>query len=93
MNRLVRKFGKYTLATFIIMGAGLILFLVTPLLLWLWDFDSDVVGLLVFGVGLLMCVAGLVLRGAKNNFWKRLAIAIPVMVGIWILFRVILWFV
>jgi hypothetical protein len=49
MNRLVSKFGKYTLATFIIMGAGLILFLVTPLLLWLWDFDSDVVGLLVFG--------------------------------------------
>jgi uncharacterized membrane protein len=40
-----------------------------------------------------MCVAGLVFRGAKNNFWKGLAIAIPVMVGIWILFRVILWFV
>lgn len=92
MDRLARKFGKYTVATFIIMGVGLVLLILTPLLLWLWDFDSDVVGLLVFGVGLLMCVAGLVFRGARSNFWRGLAIAIPVVVGIWILFRVILWF-
>ena len=67
MNRLVRKFGKYNVATFIIMGVGVILFLFTPLLLWLLDFDSDILGLLVFLIGLVMWVAGFVIRKVRGN--------------------------
>jgi predicted membrane channel-forming protein YqfA (hemolysin III family) len=67
MNRLVRKFGKYDVATFIIMGVGVILFLFTPLLLWLLDFDSDILGLLVFLIGLVTWVAGFVIRKVRGN--------------------------
>ncbi len=67
MKRLVRKFGKYNVATFIIMGVGVILFLLTPLLLWLFDFDSDILGFLIFLIGLVMWVVGLIVRKVRSN--------------------------
>ena len=70
MNRLVRKFGKYNVAAFIIMGVGVIIFLLTPLLLWLFDFDSDILGVLIFLIGLLMWVVGFIVRKLKGNKQK-----------------------
>jgi len=67
MKRLVRKFGKYNVATFIIMGVGVILFLLTPLLLWLFDFDSDILGFLIFLIGLVMWVVGLIVRKVRSS--------------------------
>ncbi len=82
MHRLARKLGKYNIAALAIMGVGLILFLITPLLLWLWDFDSDVLGLLIFVVGLLMLVAGLVVRRIRSNVLKGIVVGIIAIVGI-----------
>ena len=62
MKNLLGKLGKYNIATFIVMGSGIILFLLTPLLLWLFDFDSDVLGLLIFLIGLVMYIGGLLIR-------------------------------
>jgi hypothetical protein len=62
LKRLVERFGKYYVATFIIMAAGVILFLLTPLLLWLFNFDSDIFGFLIFIIGLLMYVIRLIVR-------------------------------
>jgi predicted membrane channel-forming protein YqfA (hemolysin III family) len=67
MKRLVRKFGKYNVATFVIMGVGLITFLLTPLLLWLFDIDSDVLGFLIFLIGLVMWIVGLIIRKFRSN--------------------------
>jgi membrane protein implicated in regulation of membrane protease activity len=67
MKKLVGKFGKYYVAAFIIMGVGLIIFLVTPLLLWLFDMDSDIVGFLIFLVGLVMYVVRLVVRKVRSH--------------------------
>ena len=67
MKRLVERFGKYNVAAFIIMGVGLILFLLTPLLLWLFDFDSDILGFLIFLIGLVMWVVGLIIRKVRSN--------------------------
>ena len=67
MKRLVRKFGKYNVATYIIMGVGLIVFLLTPLLLWLFDFDSDILGFLIFLIGLAMWGVGLIVRKVRSN--------------------------
>jgi len=67
MKRLVRKFGKYNVATFIIMGVGVILFLLTPLLLWLFDFDSDILGFLIFLIGLVMWIVGFITRKVRSN--------------------------
>ncbi len=62
MKKLVRKFGKYNVATFVIMAVGLIIFALTPLLLWLFDLDSDIVGFLIFLIGLVMWIVGLIVR-------------------------------
>jgi len=67
MKRLVSKFGEYNVATFIIMSVGIILFLLTPLLLWLFDFDSDILGVLIFLIGLLLWVVGLIVRKIRGN--------------------------
>ncbi len=67
MKRLVSKFGKYNVVAFIIMGAGIILFLITPLLIWLFDLDSDIVGLLIFIVGLVMWIVRLIVRKIRSN--------------------------
>jgi hypothetical protein len=62
MKKLVRKFGKYNLATYIIMIVGAILFLLTPLFIKLFNFDSDILGLLIFVIGLVMFIVGLIIR-------------------------------
>ena len=67
MKRLVRKFGKYNVVTFIIMAVGIILFLITPLLLWLFDLDSDILGFLIFLIGLVMWVVGFIVRKVRST--------------------------
>ena len=62
MKKLVGKFGRYNVAAFIIMAVGVVLFLLTPLLLWLFNFDSDIFGLFIFIIGLLMYVVRLIVR-------------------------------
>ncbi|MFC1970697.1 hypothetical protein ACFLV0_02000 [Chloroflexota bacterium] len=67
MKKLVGKFGKYNVATFIIMAIGILLFLLTHLLLWLFDFDSDILGVLIFLIGLVMWVVGFIVRKIRGN--------------------------
>jgi len=67
MKKLIRKFGKYNVATFVIMAVGLILFLITPLLPWLFDLDSDIIGFLIFLVGLAMWIAGFIVRKLRKQ--------------------------
>jgi predicted membrane channel-forming protein YqfA (hemolysin III family) len=71
MMKLVGKFGKYNVATFITMGVGVILFLLTPLLIWLFDFDSDILGVLIFLIGLVMWVVGFIVRNVRSNKQAR----------------------
>ncbi len=68
---LVRKFGHYNLATFIMMGVGVILFLLTPLLIRLFDFDSDIFGALIFVIGFLMWFVGFISRKVKSSKQAR----------------------
>lgn len=57
------KFGKYNLATLLLMGIGVILFVIAP-----WNFfDSDVLGFFIFLIGLLLWVVGLVVRRARSK--------------------------
>jgi len=62
MKKSARKFGKYDVATYIIMIAGAILFVLTPLLIRLFNFDSDMLGILIFLIGLVMYIVGLIIR-------------------------------
>jgi len=58
----MKRISTYNLAAFIIMGVGIILFLFTPLFISRFNFDTDIIGLLIFLVGLLMWIIGLVKR-------------------------------
>jgi len=58
----VNKFGKLIVASFFLMGIGLILFLLTPLLLTLWNFDSDIPGMLNVFLGLVLFIVGWIIN-------------------------------
>ena len=90
MNRLVKKFGKYNVATFIIMGVGVILFLLAPTG-WGVGFDSDVPGFFLFVIGLLMCVVGLIVRRVRSNFLKGIVVGIIAAVVICFLIGVVVY--
>jgi drug/metabolite transporter (DMT)-like permease len=58
----VNKYGKLIVASFFLMGIGLIAFLLTPLLLTLWNIDSDIPGVLVVFLGLVLFIVGWILN-------------------------------
>jgi hypothetical protein len=63
MKRLMMKFGKYNVTTFVIMGVGIVLFLLTPLFIGLFNFDTDIIGLFIFLIGLIMWIV----RKVRSN--------------------------
>ena len=58
----VNKFGKLGVASFFLMGIGLIAFLLTPLLYGLWGIDSDLPGMLVVFLGLVLFIVGWIIN-------------------------------
>ena len=72
----VNKFGKLVIASFFIMGIGLLLFLLTPLFLWLWDMDTDVVGMLIVFLGLVLFIVGWIINRKPSKVIKILLIVI-----------------
>ena len=90
MNRLMRKFGKYNVAAFIVMGVGVILFLIAPTG-WGVGYDSDVVGLFIFVIGLLMWIVGLIVRRVRSNFLKGIIVGIIAATAICCLIGVVVY--
>jgi hypothetical protein len=62
INKGINKFGKLIVASFFLMGIGLIAFLLTPLLYGLWGIDSDIPGMLVVFLGLILFIVGWILN-------------------------------
>jgi len=75
MKKLVAKFGKLQTASFFVMGFGIILFLLTPLLYGNWGIDTDIIGLTIFVTGLAIFIIGLIHR-KKLRGWKRVLLSI-----------------
>ena len=75
MKRLVERFGKLITASFIVMGIGVIAFLLTPLLYGLWGIDSDLPGVLIVCIGLVICITGIIRRN-KLHGWKLVVLII-----------------
>jgi hypothetical protein len=67
MKKLIARFGLLNVITFIIMAIGVLLWGLTPLLLWLLDFDSDIIGLLIFLIGLVLFGVGFVVKLFKGK--------------------------
>jgi len=75
MKRLVERFGELITASFFVMGIGVILFLLTPILYGLWGMDTDLIGLIIVTTGLAICIIGIILK-KKLHGWKLIVLAI-----------------
>ncbi|OGD21097.1 MAG: hypothetical protein A2W03_00840 [Candidatus Aminicenantes bacterium RBG_16_63_16] len=63
----VVKRRKYDLAAFVVMILGVVLFILTPLFIRFLKFDSDIPGILIFLIGLLMYIVGAIVRLIKKK--------------------------
>jgi uncharacterized membrane protein len=79
MKKMIKKFGKLITASFIIMGTGAILFLLTPLMLYAWNMDTDVLGLIIVLIGLVIYIIGII-RSKKPGRLKLTALIILISV-------------
>ena len=75
MKRLVEIFGKLITASFFVMALGILLFVLTPLFYGKWGIDTDLVGLLIFTMGLAICIIGIT-RRKKLHGWKLVVLII-----------------
>ena len=75
MKRLVGRFGKLITASFFVMAIGIIVFLLTIPLYANFGIDTDIIGLVIFTVGLAICVIGII-RRKKLHGWKLVVLAI-----------------
>jgi predicted Na+-dependent transporter len=69
VKRIVARFGKLITASFFVMGIGIILFLLTIPLYANINTDTDILGLVVFAVGLALLIFGVIIR-KKLRGWK-----------------------
>jgi hypothetical protein len=60
ITRGVNRFGKLIIASFFLMGIGLVAFLLTPLFYGLWEIDTDLPGILILDIGLVLFLVGLI---------------------------------
>jgi hypothetical protein len=82
MNRLVKKLGTYNTVALAIMVLGVILFVLGPPLYQAYEFDTDIFGLPIFIIGLLMLVVGLIVRRVRSNFLKGVVVGTVATVAI-----------
>ena len=75
IDRAVKRFGKLRVASFFLMGIGLIAFLLTPLLYGLWGIDSDLPGVLIIDLGVVLFIVGLI-RNKKPGRVKLIALIV-----------------
>jgi hypothetical protein len=74
MKRLVERFGKLITASFAVMAIGIVLFLLTIPLYANFGIDTDIIGLIVFTIGLFICVIGII-RRKRLHGWKLIVLA------------------
>jgi hypothetical protein len=74
---MVKRFGRLLTASFIIMGIGIVTFLLVIPLYHYFAIDTDIIGLLIFDIGVVLCIIGIIrwkkLRGFKLAVMVALA--------------------
>jgi hypothetical protein len=67
MKKLIKKFGWYNVAVFGLMALGVLLFVLTPFFIWAFDLDTDIIGVLIFILGLILWAGGLLVRAVRKK--------------------------
>ena len=75
MKRLVARFGKLITASFIVMAIGIVVFLLTIPLYANFGIDTDIIGLIIFTIGLAIFIIGII-RRKKLHGWKLIVLGI-----------------
>ena len=78
----VQKFGKLIIASFFIMGIGLIVFLMTWPLYTLWGIDTDIPGMLIIFLGLVLFIVGWILNRKPGKAVKITLIVLASLLSI-----------
>ena len=75
MKRLVDRFGKLITASFFVMAIGIVVFLLTIPLYANFGIDTDIIGLIIFTIGLAIFIIGII-RRKKLHGWKLIVLGI-----------------
>ena len=75
MKRLMERFGKLITASFIVMAIGIVVFLLTIPLYANFGIDTDIIGFIIFTIGLAVCIIGII-RRKKLHGWKLIILII-----------------
>jgi hypothetical protein len=89
MKRLVDKFGKLITASFFIMAVGIVTFLLVIPLYHFFGIDTDIVGLLILDLGIVICMIGVIRRYKPHGLWLAAMAILTLILSTPILFLVI----
>jgi hypothetical protein len=76
---MLKKFGKLITASFIVMAVGIITFLLVFPLYHFFRIDTDIIGLLIVILGIVLCLIG-VIRRYRPHGWKLVLLIIVIVV-------------
>ena len=79
MKRLVKRFGKLITASFFVMAVGIVVFLLTIPLYTYYGLDTDIIGAMIFVIGLAICIIGIIRRKKPHGWLLVLLITLAVL--------------
>jgi hypothetical protein len=86
---MVKRFGKLITASFIVMGIGIITFLLVFPLYALFKIDTDVLGLIIVDLGLVLCIIGIINRKKFQGFKLALMVALASVLSLPVLMLIV----
>jgi hypothetical protein len=72
MKKMIKKFGKLITASFIVMGVGIIVFILSLPLYMYCNIDTDILGFEIILMGLVILLVGII----RRKKWSRIKFAL-----------------
>ena len=89
LKKMVNKFGKLITAAFFIIAIGIITFVLSIPLYGYFGIDTDIIGVLIVAIGLIVLDIGIIHRYELSGFKLDLMIIFAIVLSIPVLFLVI----
>ncbi len=89
MSILFKRFDKLTLVSFFLIAIGVIAFLLTPFLYGRWGIDSDLPGVLIVFLGIVIYIIGRIRKNRPGGIKLVALIVIASVLSIPILFLIV----
>ena len=85
MNKMIKRFGKLIKASFIVIGIGIIVFILSLTLYIYYNIDTDIIGFSIILIGLVFFIIGLIRRKKLSRVKLALLITLASVLSIPIL--------